>query len=227
MEKGEFAVLTSKLDKLEDNLSSMQMNMHLGQNRVEKPADQCTLGESGHALNASIQPAVVAGPSRSSALRVSQCLTSDNDSTTDCTDNVNMMEYHTVLSKRKKRKYSQNMQNNVANKTAVVQSDALPPAVALSWSDRVIAGRGGSTSDNQAVKRGGKRTMKIVGRAKTIPPSDPSTAATHVLKSAKPYVRKAIYGVLTSLVLNQPTQLITLLRMRAVSSSSHASKLPP
>ena len=197
MEKGEYAVLISKLDKIEETVSSVRMNIQSDhRSRYVIPTDQSASSLRGQSVNVSAKSPLIAGPSRLSAPNTSimpQQLTSDNEST-DCNDNDNIdSEGFTTV--RKKRKRSPRMPSNPIEGSSVQQTannnqSAEPSRL---WSDRA-AYRRDSTTNNEQNKRG-KKTFKVIGRSKNIPQTDSTSKRTHVLKSAKPYVRKAVYGV--------------------------------
>jgi hypothetical protein len=199
MEKGELAILISKLDKIDESISSMQMNSHLHSNQ-----DRCnvqavgTNGVSSRVSNSQPinQPSILRDSSTTvqaghstypSMVTAVHDMELDNDrSTTDYrTDYGHAADDNwRMAASRKKRRIS-------ARQSPVNRCESHPsqgPSTSRLWSDRVAAPSTAQYTPRTVPKVAPKK-LRIIGRAAQA--SDSSTK----LKAAKPFVKKIIYGV--------------------------------
>ena len=198
MEKGEFAVLVAKLDKIEENVSNL--SMHIGQDTLARPTSISYAPTQGSRAQSSIGVPSRLNASFHTSIQ-SRNVASDNESTDYGTDsNATHDGYTEVINNRKKRRHSSKGNGSVANNmpttgqiSAVVHSGSL-------WSDRVVESRpivsavtpGLGHANNTSTNR--KKSMKVFGRGKITSQAEQSTS-TRILKSAKPYIKKAVYGL--------------------------------
>jgi hypothetical protein len=199
MERGELEILISKLDKIEENISDIRLNIANEEAtmfsssqqlaRVSSIVDNLTSAQAGHTADRCLDLA----SARASAPLARQPLvhrdnrqSMDYDTTADCESEGGMWK---KASARKKRRVAEahlsptspNVNNNrptVTNETETI----------LLWSDRV--------ANSQPVKQPPpkKRFSRIIiGKTPVI--NDNSDLSVVRVKSAKPYVKKRVFGI--------------------------------
>ena len=196
MERGEFAILLSKLDKIQENITSLNDgHCHLEpRDRYVEPARYASFINRNVNDPMDQSEPIHATTSRSSKndsntvqSRNDHVSSYDVDQSTDCTDNGNTSDGYQLQTSRKKRRI------------ATIRS---PPT----YADRLVTGQRAASGltprtrvvNNTVIKspsdlNENRDTKKrIIGRATRPNNSDPAKPG---IRSAKPYVKKLVFGL--------------------------------
>ena len=195
MERGEFAILVSKLDKIEERVENINVGrVHLERDRYVRSS----IRQESSLINPNIDHVTGAlEPGCTTASRVSNSMLAqaemndghvvefDYDPSTDnATDNGNTSDgYHDVTS-RKKRRLANRSSPSCAQR--VERAAITPNRPAHSDTGPRSAPRNNKSKRVTGSVNTDKR--KIIGRAKQ------TNSGDHTFQSAKPYVKKIVFG---------------------------------
>ena len=201
MERGEFAVLLSKLDKLRDQVGRLQDgHYHLDQARYNDPASRHNSFINPNVSDQMYQSELInAGTSRMSntcsnvAQSRNEHVTTGNDidQSTDCgTNNGNTSDGYQRQGNRKKRKITTRNSPTYANRLVAGLRAASGPTPNARGARNAPLKNSANANDDRYRAEGAKK--RIIGRASKPSISDQAKPS---LQSAKPYIKKLVFGV--------------------------------
>ena len=196
MEKGELAILIAKLDKIDDNLATLRSaNLHM--NQCDKPTCSANVGQPAAA---SSRPNTVCSQFvrqheadvNLSTLRCSQSVMNmdvEQSSTDGGTDNSSW----TVKENRKKRRFSTRVSPPYATRSNNGQLQGGQPVDQhRPWSE-VAATQSADQLVTRSAAKNAQKIPRVVGKACRVTDSEQSILKK--VKSARPYVKKLVFGV--------------------------------
>ena len=205
MEKGELAILISKLDRLEENISDVQIRLNVN-NTCNCDPNNCShfIGQRAASLsmnndNRSTSNITVARSRMTDSeyppLRTIIHPSDDNESSDCGTDDINTNAdgYTTAITRTKKRRLSRPETVNNHQPTTRYQQ-AGRPAEAL-WSNMVSASQPNMPNPNNAIRNNSAKPVQLKKRIIGNLATDSCVSMRHLVKSAKPFIKKSIFAI--------------------------------
>jgi hypothetical protein len=195
MERGELAILISKLDKIDNGITNMQIStLHTHQmTQMQSSSSQDNVGAAGITNRTGIlreyqgieTGAEYAHQDKTTTNSV-RYMDTEDPNTTDLSGTDNASDNWTMAN-RKKRRLSQRLSPTVGSEARRLPNDQ------ILWSARVAAPSNGLTQSTKVNRpMMAPKKLKIIGKAN---PAMDNVQNERKLKSAKPYVKKAIFAV--------------------------------
>lgn len=203
MERGEFGILISKLDKLEKSVSTLRsVSSNVGQhsNRYDPPGHVLAAVSSDQPINQNRIPPTQPKPAEALSSRfvessARQSIVEINESTDGGTDTGNSLDF-TVATSRKKRRLSARTSPNdriLSQQPTMPTTEDSNPWSRLTASSNNVNRATPHTTEAIVNKKHSRKTFKFFGRSTKSNTDQHST--TIKLRAAKPYVKKTVYAI--------------------------------